>query len=97
MLKITGYIWIAKYVWKNLHRHNVTMEEVKQVLRNSPQFFRKQRGKMSGEDLYSAVGQIDSGRYLVVFFIRKADGRALPISARDLTAKEKHRYAKSRK
>jgi uncharacterized protein (DUF433 family) len=35
-----------------------------------------------------------AGRYLIVFFVRKKTGQALPISARDMTSGERRRYAK---
>ena len=47
-------------------------------------------------DLYAALAQIDSGRYLVVFFINKGRGVALPISARDMDSAERKYYARHR-
>jgi uncharacterized DUF497 family protein len=40
------------------------------------------------------MGQTDSGRYLIVFFIHKKDNRALILSARDMTSAERKRYEK---
>ena len=34
------------------------------------------RGHRAGEDVYGAFGQTEAGRYLVVFFVYKKDGRA---------------------
>ncbi len=48
--------------------------------------------KVVREDLYTAYGQTDSGRYLIVFFIRKEGAAALPISARDMTDSEEKYY-----
>ncbi len=45
-----------------------------------------------GEDVYSAQGRTDAGRYLIVFFIYKPDHLALIVSARDMDAKERRRY-----
>ena len=39
--------------------------------------------------MYSASGQTDAGRYLIVFFIHKQDNTALILSARDMDKKEK--------
>jgi len=47
-----------------------------------------------GEDVYTASGQTDTGRYLIVFFIYKADNTALILSARDMDKKERRRYEK---
>jgi uncharacterized DUF497 family protein len=41
-----------------------------------------------------ALGQTRAGRYLIVFFVRKKTGQALPISARDMTGGERRRYEK---
>jgi uncharacterized DUF497 family protein len=53
-----------------------------------------ERGKYRGEHLYLALGVTDAGRYLSVFFIYKKDRRALIVTARDMTEKERRRYAK---
>jgi hypothetical protein len=42
-----------------------------------------------GRDRYSAYGQSDSGRYLLVIYAKKSDQRIRVITARDLTAAEK--------
>ncbi len=43
-------------------------------------------------DVYGAFGQSDAGRYLVVYFILKADRSALILSARDMARKDRRRY-----
>ncbi len=50
------------------------------------------KGRVTGENVYRTLGQTDAGRYLAVFFVDKHGGKALPISARDMTAKERRRY-----
>jgi hypothetical protein len=40
------------------------------------------------------MGQNMSGRYLIVFFVYKRDGRAVILSARDMTATERRTYGK---
>ncbi|PIQ94704.1 MAG: hypothetical protein COV68_03235, partial [Nitrospirae bacterium CG11_big_fil_rev_8_21_14_0_20_41_14] len=52
---------------------------------------------VKGEDLYRALGQTDSGRYLTVFFIYKETHEALVISARDMTDKERKNCAKRKR
>lgn len=47
---------------------------------------------IKGEDLYAAYGQTDGGRYLIIFFVRKEQTAALPISARDMTDSERKYY-----
>jgi len=56
--------------------------------------FKRESGKVEGEDLYNALGRTESGRYLSVFFIRKLGNKALIITARDMNTRERKRYEK---
>lgn len=47
-----------------------------------------------GEHLYLALGITDSGRYLSVYFVYKKNKKALIVTARNMTVKERRRYAK---
>lgn len=51
-------------------------------------------GHREGEDVYAATGQTDGGRYVIVFFIYKADKTALVLSARDMDGKERKRHGR---
>jgi len=93
-MKIEGVIWLDDVVGKLAFKHHVNTTEVEQVLNNRPKFRFAQKGMRKGEDLYSALGQTDAGRYLAVFFIHKRDQTALILSARDMAGSEKTRYAK---
>ncbi|MFQ6100921.1 MAG: BrnT family toxin [Anaerolineae bacterium] len=94
MLNITGYIWREDVVDKLAWKHQIQVEEVVQVFQNNPRVERLERGHRPGEDLYVALGQTDTGRYLTIFFILKKGGRALINTARDMTRKERRRYGK---
>jgi uncharacterized DUF497 family protein len=96
VVQIKDIIWLPSIVDKLDWKHGVVPEEVDEVFEGDPHYRRIERGKVQGEDLYSAMGQTEDGRYLIVFFIRKKSGAALVISARDMTAKEK-RYGRKRK
>ena len=61
---------------------------------NNPQYRFLEQGKIEDENVYSAYGQTDSGRYVTVIFIRKLGNRALVISARDTDKKERKQYGK---
>jgi hypothetical protein len=76
-------------------KHRVNTDEVKQVFRNRPRIQFAERGDCQGEDLYRALGQTDAGRYLAVFFIRKAGTSALVISARAMSPRERKGYGKN--
>jgi len=93
-LKISGIIWLPAIVEKLIVKHRVAQDEVREVLRNSAHFRFVERGQRQGENVYSALGQTDAGRYLIVFFVRKKTGQALIVSARDMTASERRRYEK---
>ena len=83
---------IQKLIWK----HAVEDYEVEEVLVDSPHIRFVAKGHRKGEDLYSALGQTEAGRYLMVFFLAKGKGEALVISARDMNAQERKRYEKVR-
>jgi uncharacterized protein len=91
-LKITGLTWLEDVVEKLLQKHQVQQQEVKEVLSNLPRFFFVEKGHRRGENVYAALGQTDAGRCLIVFFVRTKDGRALILSARDMTDAERTRY-----
>jgi uncharacterized DUF497 family protein len=93
-LKITSLIWLEDLVEKIALKHAVKQPEVKEALQNRPRFAFVEKGHRRGENVYSALGQTDAGRYLIVFFIHKEDGQALVLSARDMTDSERRRYGK---
>src|SRR2546422_3797715 len=69
--------------------------EAEQVFQNLPNFRFVEKGYQEGEDVYSALGRTDAGRYVIVFFVRKLDGRALPVTARDMTSAERRIYGRN--
>jgi hypothetical protein len=93
-MKISGIIWLRDVVDKLLWKHNVTTDEVEDVFRHPPRYKFLETGDIENENLYTALGQSNSGRYLIIFFILKTTGEALIISARDMTKKEKKSYGK---
>lgn len=93
-MNIDGIIWLQKIVDKIENKHNITQAEVEQIFVNSPQYRFLGSGKIDGENVYSAYGQTDAGRYLTIIFIRKFGNRALIITARNMDRKEKKQYGK---
>ncbi len=91
-MRITGIIWLEDIVDKLAEKHGVLEGEVREMFAARPFFRRLERGHRVGEDVYGAFGQTDAGRYLVVFFVHKKDGRALVVSARDMTHSERRLY-----
>ena len=93
-MKIKGFIWLEDIVQKLLWKHAVVQTEVAEIFVNAPRFRFVEKGHRSGENVYAAFGQTDGGRYLAIFFVYKKDGRALIVSAREMTDSERRRYAK---
>jgi len=93
-MEVAGIIWLQRIVDKLVSKHHITIDEVEQVFANLPQCRLLERGRIEGEDVYSAYGRTDAGRYVTVIFIRKFGGRALVISARDMDKKERKQYGK---
>ena len=91
-MKISGIIWLDDIVEKLREKHHVRRDEVRETLANRPHFRRVEKGHRPGEDVYSASGQTDGGRYLIVFFVHKRNGRALILSARDMTRSERRQH-----
>ncbi len=93
-MTINGFIWLEAIVEKLASKHAVSTDEVAQISEEAPLFRWVESGLHEDEDVYSALRQTYGGRYLIVFFVFKLDGRALIISAREMTDSEKKRYAK---
>ena len=95
-MQIDEIIWKQQFVEKLATKHGVEQTEVEEVLSNRPRFRFVSKGDWPGEDLYSAMGQTDTGRYLIVFFIQKPNRRALIVSARDMDKTERRNYGREK-
>ena len=93
-MRINGVIWLRDVVQKLASKHQVEIYEVEQALQNKPKFRFVEKGERKGEDVYSALGKTDAGRYLTVLFIWKTNKEALVLSARDMAGKERRQYGK---
>jgi uncharacterized DUF497 family protein len=91
-MQLHEVIWKDWFIDKIESKHGVGMDEVEEVLFGKLHVRRAQKGHVKGEDLYAACGQTEAGRYLIVFFIRKEQTAALPLSARDMTDSERRYY-----
>jgi len=91
-LKIIECLWLDRFADKIIKKHNVYPDEVEEVLSSDPMIRKIEKGYVKGENLYIAFGKTHGGRYLSVLFVRKKDQRALVISARDMTSKERKKY-----
>jgi uncharacterized DUF497 family protein len=91
-LRLYDVIWKDRLVEKIAEKHDVSTDEVEQVIFSEPHVRFAEKGRVEGENLYVAYGQTSAGRYLVIFFIRKHETAAMPISARDMTPAERRYY-----
>jgi len=96
-LRLYEVIWKDKFVEKIADKHNVTTDEVEEILFSEPHVRLAEKGRVKGENLYVAYGQTTAGRYVVIFFILKRRTAALPISARDMTTSERRYYHAQKK
>jgi uncharacterized protein len=87
---------IAQFLWpedrvEHIAEHGVTPEEFEQVCFGRPLIL---RAKARGENLvYYVLGETDSGRHLFCVVIEFPGSKGYPVTARDMTTKEKRRYA----
>lgn len=85
--------WSERVVEKIIRKHNVTLEEVRQVCSSRDSFTRRSRRKM-----YIVLGQTEAGRYLsIVLAPRKESGVFGVVTARDMDDKERKLYQRERK
>lgn len=90
-MEISRIVWLEDIVEKLRWKHGVEEHE---VLENKPLFQRKEAGYKPGEDVYSAFGRTNRDRLLSVFFVYTQDRRAIIVSARDMSEKERRKYAR---
>ena len=93
-MEIIDLIIIPEILDKLIWKHNVTETEVRQVFLNEPRYRFIEKGRYRDEHLYLALGTTDSGRYLTVYFLYKKNKEAFIVTVRDMTEKERKRYAK---
>jgi len=67
-VEIKGVIWIRNVVDKLIFKHNVATHEVEEVLNLKPKIRFVEKGETKGENVYLALDQSNSGRYLAVLF-----------------------------
>jgi uncharacterized DUF497 family protein len=93
---IDDFIWLPDILEKLVIKHQVSQDEVDEIFFDNPHYRFVESGNRPGEDVYSASGQTDAGRYLIVFFIHKSGNIALILSARDMDNKERRLYERQR-
>jgi len=87
LLQGRSFEWDQSNYWKP-EKHGISLDEVEEVFFNRP-LVRKGRDKR-----YYAYGQSDSGKYIIVVFVYKGNGKIRPITARMMAPNEKNLYQK---
>jgi uncharacterized DUF497 family protein len=91
---------ISEVLWPedrvdHIARHGVRPEEFEEVCFGAPLVL---RAKATGQNpVYYLLGETDAGRPLFCVALEFPGGKAYPVTARDMTTKEKRRYAEWKK
>lgn len=88
-MRIHEFVWPEERI-DHIGRHGVTPEEVEDAC-----FGRAlvQRAKSEGENpVYYVLGETRAGRHIFCVVIAFLDGKGFPVTARQMTDKEKRRY-----
>jgi uncharacterized DUF497 family protein len=93
-MKAKKFIWLPDIVDKLDWKHNVSPQEVEEIFANQVKYRFVEKGSRTNEDIYMALGQTESGRYLAILFIRKLTNDYLILSARDMAKKERRLYGR---
>ena len=91
-MRIEAFVWLAEIEEKLLVKHAVSIDEAEDAVRRNRLVKFVEKGSRVGEDVYAAYGRTEFGRYLIVFFIAKANRTALIIGARDMNRRERRAY-----
>lgn len=90
-MSIHEIIWSEDRI-EHIARHNVQPEEVEEVCFAQPLLLRTKSEVQN--PVYYVLGQTNSGRYLFCVIIHFPNGKGYPVTARQMTEKEKAKYRK---
>lgn len=93
-MPISEVLWPEERV-DHIAQHGVRPEEFEEVCFGASLVL---RAKATGPNpVYYVLGETDAGRTLFCVVIEFPGGRGYPVTARDMTTKEKRRYAEWKK
>ena len=93
--RIAGFDWDEGNARKSEAKHGVSQAEAEQIFFNDPLLVVDDARHSREEPRYHALGHTDDGRLLHATFTARAEGRLIRvISVRDMSRKERMRYAK---
>ena len=89
-MPISELLWPDERV-DHIGQHGVSPEEFEEVCFGASLVLRT---RATGRNpVYYILGETDAGRALFCVVIEFPDGRGYPVTARDMTAKQRRRYA----
>jgi len=92
--KIVGFDWDDGNVRKSAEKHSVTPREAEQVFLDRRMLVLADEDHSGAEKRFHAYGKSAAGRLLLVSFtLRKNDTTIRVISARNMSRRERQRYA----
>lgn len=92
-IRISEILWPEDRI-NHIGRHNVNPIEVQEVCFGKPLILRTKGQGVN--PVYLVLGQTAQGRYLTCVLVNFADGKGYPVTARDMTDKERKRFQKWR-
>ena len=92
-MRIREFVWPDDRV-EHIARHGIEPVEVEEVCFGDALVLRaRSRGR---HPVYQVLGQTAEGRYLLCLVIAFSDGRGYPVTAREMTQREKQRFQRWR-
>jgi uncharacterized protein len=93
-VEITELLWPEDRI-AHIARHGIDAEEFEDVCFGRALVL---RAKSSGQNpVYYVLGETGAGRHLLCVVIRFPGGRGYPVTAREMTPKERRRYLEWKK
>ena len=78
-MRLYDVIWKEKFVEKIVDKHNISTDEVEEVLFSNPHVRLAEKGQVKGEHLYVAYGQTAAGRYQVGIWLCFLSENVVPL------------------
>jgi len=95
-MRIVELIWTEDNI-DHINARGVTTEEFEEVIRSQPLWRRGRRHDETGRRSIYAFGQTEAGRYLFLVISPRDNGRAYPVTAREMDDKAQAYYKSHRK
>ena len=93
-MEISEFVWAEDRI-THIGRHGVETEEFEEACFGKALVL---RAKAEGKNpVYYVLGETEAGRHLFRVVISFPDGKGYPVTAREMTASEKQRYARWKK